>query len=105
MAMKQDKGEAVRTFVTKLKGQATNCRFVTTTECPHCEASIEANYSNAMIRDILIWGLEDTDIQVDILSIITKEMTLEESVTFVEAKEMGKQSATHISQVDGAHHS
>ena len=54
------------------------------------------NYTESMVRDALCRGLEDTEIQMDLLSDKNQDMTLEETLKFVEAKEAGKRSASRL---------
>ena len=43
-----------------------------------------------MVRDALIRGLGDSDIQQDVLGHNDQDMTLEDTIKFIEAKEAGK---------------
>ena len=45
-----------------------------------------------MVKDVLCKGLEDSDIQQDLLGNTKQDMTLDEVITFVAAKEEGKRS-------------
>jgi hypothetical protein len=45
------------------------------------------NYTEAMIRDVLCRGLEDSEIRLDLLGHVNQDMPLEEVLRFVEAKE------------------
>ena len=47
-----------------------------------------------MIKVVLCRGLEDNDIQVDLLGDRNQEMTLEQVLKFIEAKKAGKSSAS-----------
>ncbi|GFN94004.1 Zinc knuckle domain containing protein [Plakobranchus ocellatus] len=49
-----------------------------------------------MVRDSLIVGLADGDIRLDVLGQANQEMSLEETIRFIEAKESGKRSAGRI---------
>ena len=97
LSMKQDRDEPVRTFVTKLQGQASTCKYVKSHKCHTCEVMLEVNYADDIVRDVLARGLADTDIQIDLLGITEQDMSLEETVQFIEAKETGKQSASNLS--------
>ena len=50
----------------------------------------------AVLRDVLSRGLDDSEIQLDLLGDKNQEMTLEEVFKFVEAKESGKRSASRL---------
>ncbi|XP_014676386.1 PREDICTED: uncharacterized protein LOC106816320 [Priapulus caudatus] len=90
--MRQDRDEPIRSFGARLRGQAGVCKFIMT--CPGC--SDDVNYTEAVLRDVLTRGLEDTEIQLDLLGDKNQEMTLEEVFQFVEAKESGKRSASRL---------
>ena len=89
--MRQDREEAVRAFAARLRGQASVCNFQV-----ECKCAAEVDYSNVMIRDALIRGLEDEEIRLDILGQSAKDLTLEETLSFAEAKESGKRSAGRL---------
>ena len=90
--MRQDRDEPVRAFGARLRGQASVCKF--TQQCPTCEANID--YTEAMVKDVLCRGLEDSEIQMDLLGDKNQDMTLEQVLGFVEAKESGKRSASRL---------
>ena len=48
-------------------------------------------YTEAILQDVLCRGLE---IQLDLLGVKNQDMTLEQMLRFIEAKEAGKRSAT-----------
>ena len=50
----------------------------------------------AILRDVLCRGLADNEIQMDLLGDSNQDMTLEQVLRFVEAKEAGKRSAAHL---------
>ena len=81
--MRQDHDEAIRLFAARLRGQATGCQF--TMKCSHCHQ--EVNYNEEILRDVLVKGIADNDIQCDILSDSNQNRTLEEIINFVEVKE------------------
>ena len=90
--MRQDRDEPVRSYVARLKGQAGICKFIQ--KCTNCDANV--NYTDAMVKDVLCRGLGDTEIQRDLLGDKDQSMSLEDTVKFVEAKEAGKRSASHL---------
>lgn len=59
-----------------------------------CEADV--NYTEAILRDILCRGLDDPEIQLDLLGDKNQNMTLEQVFQSVEAKESGKRSASRF---------
>ena len=90
--MKQDRGEPIRAFGARLRGQAGVCKF--TQQCTNCQANVD--YTEAILRDVLCRGLEDSEIQLELLGDKNQDMTLEQTLRFVEAKEAGKRSATRL---------
>ena len=54
------------------------------------------NYTEAILRDVLCRGLEDLEIQLDLLGDNNQDMTLEQILRFIEAKEAGKRSAMQL---------
>ena len=49
-----------------------------------------------MVKDVLCRGLEDNEIQMDLPGDQNQDMSLEEALRFVEAKEAGKRSASRL---------
>ena len=92
--MHQDEGEPIRAFAARAKGQADICDFVM--ECPSCSASI--NYGRKVLRDIVVKGILDSEIQLNLMSETDQEMDLDKVLQYVEAKESGKNSVTKLSQ-------
>ncbi len=80
--MRQGRDEPVRAFGARLRGQASICKFIP--KCSGCEANVD--YTEAMVKDVLCRGLEDSDIQTDLLGDKNQDMTLEQVLRFVEAK-------------------
>ena len=84
--MHQDREETVRSFCAHQCGQAGICKF--TTQCPSCDTDV--NYTKHILRNVLTRCLADSEIQLDLLGDKNQDMTLEEVLQFVEAKESGK---------------
>ena len=99
--MKQDRDEPVRNFVARLQGQANTCDFFVTHTC-ECDITKEVSYTDVMVRDVLAKSIADTDIQIELLGVTNTKMSLEETISFIEAKEMGKASATQLSDAHSA---
>ena len=91
-AMHQDRYEPVRTFAARARGQARTCKF--TQDCPQCSTAVI--FTDTMIRDVVTRGLEDREIQQDLLGDRNQEPCLEEVIQFVESKESGKRSAIRL---------
>ena len=89
---KQDRGEPICAYRARLRGQAGVCKFIQ--KCINCDAVVD--YTKAMLRDVLCRGMEDSEIQLDLLGDKNQDMTLEQMLRFIEAKEAGKRSATQL---------
>ena len=98
--MVQDHDESVRTFAARLRGQAAVCKFSIPCTRDKCEQVV--SYQDEVIRDTLARGLADRDIQLDLLGAQGQtQMSLEETIRFVEVKEAGKRSAQTLGQSHG----
>jgi hypothetical protein len=97
--MCQDREEGVRNFAARLRGQADVCKFVV--KCS-CDPATDVNYTNQMVRDVLIRGLNDQEIQQEILGHHDQDMELDAMIRLIEAKEAGRRSQASI-MVEGAH--
>ena len=60
------------------------------------------NYTDDMVRDALIRGLGDSDIQQDVLGHNDQDMTPEDTIKFIEAKEAGKRSQATLQNPSAA---
>jgi hypothetical protein len=90
--MRQDHDEPIRNFGARLRGQAGVCKF--SIPCPHCARGV--NYTDEILRDVLTRGMADSKIQLDLLGDKNQDMNLEEVFKFIEVKEAGKRSASHL---------
>ena len=90
----QDRDEPIRSFCARLRGQANVCKY--SIDCPNCEHKVD--YTEPILRDVIIRGIEDSDIQLDLLGQTNQDMTLDEVLHFIEARESGKRSATKLLQ-------
>ena len=93
LSLKQDRDEAIRSFAAKLRGQSSICQFTKAVTC-RCGQAVEIDYSEDIIRDTLIRGLEDDEIRLDILGQCRQDLSLDDTLLFIEAKESGKRSAS-----------
>ena len=92
--MRQDRDEAIRSFGARIKGQTGICKYTTT--CPRDACNADIDYTDAILRDVLARGIADQDIQLDLLGDQNQNMSLEDMLRFVEAKESGKRSASRL---------
>ena len=97
--MQQDDDEGIRYFGASIKGQASVCKYFIS--CPSCNHDV--NYTDDIMKDVIVRGISDGEIQLDILSDHNQDMSLNDIIRYAEAKESGKRSATKIlSSVQGA---
>ena len=90
--MRQDRDEPIRSFCARLGGQAGVYKF--NIKCQGCNGDV--NYTEQIVRDLITRGLADSEIQLDLLGDRNQDMTLEEVLKFVKAKEAGKRSASRL---------
>ena len=83
----QEWEEAVRSFVARLRGLATICALSMTCTKEDCQQ--EMTYAEPSILLALVKGLYDAETKNEVLSKVL-QMNLEETVAFVEAREIGR---------------
>ena len=91
-SMRQDRDEPVRAFGARVKGQAGICKF--STKCPSCNTDV--NYTDCIIKDVVMKGIADQEIQLDLLGERDQDMSLDDLLQYIEAKESGKRSASRL---------
>ena len=92
--MRPDRDEAIRSFGARIKGQAGISKYTIKCKREVCNADID--YTDAILRDVLARGIADQEIQLDLLGDQNQDMSLEDMLKFVEAKESGKRSASRL---------
>ena len=90
--MRQDHNETIRSFGASILGQANVCQ--NNTACPSCSTIID--FTDCILQDVLARGITDNEIQLNLLGNAKQDMTSEEMLKFVESKESGKRSASHL---------
>ena len=68
--------------------------LLSTQDCPQCSTAVD--FTDTMIRDVVTRGLDDQEIQQDLLGDRNQEPCLEEVIQFVESNESGKRSAIRL---------
>ena len=91
----QQRDEPVRSYTARLRGQASVCNYNKSKRC-ECTRNVSIDYSEDMVRDAFIRGLNDPDIQQHILGQANQDMTLEETLQLAEAQESGKRSSCQL---------
>ena len=83
----QEPGEPIRNYVARLRGKAHVCNFTTKGSCGN-DACI-ADFTDDMVKMIMINGLADEDVKKDILSTIDiDDKTLADTVSLIDSKEI-----------------
>lgn len=90
--LKQDRDEPIQAFGAWLRGQACVCKY--TQQCNGCHANVD--YTETILRDVLCRGLYDPKIQMNLLANKNQDITLEQVLKFVEAKEASKRLASRL---------
>ena len=88
---KQERDEPVRQFSARLRGLAAVCDLAAT-----CTCGLPVSMVDKWVLMTLINGLYDGDTQQAVLSKVT-ELNLEDTIVFVEAREVGKHSVKVLS--------
>ena len=86
----QSPGVYIRNFYAQLHGQAKLCKYTMTAKCGGCDADINIDYSDEMIKDHLVRGISDQEILSDLLGDPKTDRTAREVVDFVANKEQAK---------------
>ena len=90
LQMKQSCDEPVRTYAARVRGKAETCSFVTSTSCV-CGKSVSCDYTEEVIRDVILAGLADLDIRREALSttdILQKKIN--DVISIIESREMAR---------------
>lgn len=89
LTTKQDHGENARAFYSKVKGKAATCSY--SVDCSSGTCTQVIDFTNIMVKDVIIAGLADEDVKKDVLGWSDlDDRSLEETITFIEAKEMAR---------------
>jgi hypothetical protein len=93
-AKKQGPDQPVQSFVAELRAIARECDFKVCvpecSECKQCRCARSVSYTDQMVRDQLVFGLADSEIQQEILA--TRDISLDDAIIFIVGKESGKWS-------------
>ena len=99
LQMHQDSGETIRNFLLRVKGKAVTCKFKI--KCTHLHAvpagqaeappNVYVDYTDEMIRHVILNGLYDDDIRTDIFSEAGLDtMLVTDLVSMIEGKELAR---------------
>ena len=89
LSTKQDHGENARSFFARINGKAATCSYVIDCNSGTCTNTVD--FTEIIVKDVLISGLADVDIKKEILGCPELDnQSVQETVTFIEAKEMAR---------------
>ena len=91
MSAAQERDEGIRQFVARLRGLAEVCNLKIETTCT-CTAIVSVLAVDKWILMLLVKNLNDSDTRQEVMSKVT-EMSLDETIAYVEAKETSKKAA------------
>ena len=87
--MRQDRDESFRSYAARVRGKAETCSYTT-----RCSCDLTINFTDIIVKDVLIAGIADLDIRRDILGIDSVlDKSLPEVITLVESREMASVTA------------
>ena len=94
LRMNQCNDEAFRTFTARVRGKAEVCGFRTDVKCS-CDQLVIADYTEEVIRDVILAGVRDTDIRREALSANgLQEGSVNDIIAFVENREMASKAVS-----------
>ena len=88
--MRQDHTEPVRHFAARIKGKAINGKFGKNVTCSRegCEQSTAVDFTDDIVKMVLLAGLSDDDVKREVLANEKLEnMSLEQTISTVEIRE------------------
>lgn len=89
LSTRQDFGENTRSYAARLKGKATTCSY--SCKCPKEGCGQIVDFTDIIVKDVLVTGLADEDIRKDVLGWGELDDTnINDTVRFIEAKEMAR---------------
>ena len=90
--MKQSPDELFRSFAARVRGKAETCQFNMKAKCD-CNRDLVVDYTEPMIRDVLLAGISDPDIRREALGTDAIQLyTLNDLVALIETKEIARNS-------------
>ena len=82
LSMKQERGEAIRSFSSKVQGKAATCGF--NIECTKAGCDQKVEFSHVVVKYVLVNGIADDDIKKEVLGWTNlDESSLAETIKFI----------------------
>ena len=90
LEMKQLRDEAFRKFASRVRGKAETCEYETSVVC-QCTTVNSVNFTDHIMRDVLLAGIYDADIRREMYGIDKiLEQSINDVIATVEKKEMAR---------------
>ena len=84
--MQQERDESFRAFASRVRGKAETCVYIT-----KCTCHREVDFTDSIIRDVLIAGMADLDIRCEVLGTSAiLERAVNDVISLGEGKEMAR---------------
>ena len=97
LEMKQLRDEAFRKFASRVRGKAETCEYETSVVC-RCTEVVSVNFTDHIMRDVLLAGIYDADIRRKMYGIDRiLEHPINDVVAAVEKKEMARDAHSAVS--------
>lgn len=91
LSIRQCDGESIRAFFARIKGKAATCAYTADCTDPNCAQAVD--FTDIIVKDVLISGLAEDEIKREVLGWSGLDAsTMEETVSFIEAKEMAREA-------------
>ena len=93
MEMKQLRDEVFRKFAARVRGKAETCEYETSVACTACTEINVINFTDVILRDVLLAGIYDSDIRREMYGLDkVLEKTVNEVIAEVEKREMAREA-------------
>ena len=87
LSLRQDHGQPIRSYAAKVKGKAQTCAFTKKCTATDCQETVD--YSEDIVKYVIITGIVDEDIKKDVLGYEGLDSkSLNDTISIIENKEM-----------------
>ena len=99
LSIRQCDGESIRTFFSRIKGKAATCSYTADCTAQNCTQTVD--FTDVIVKDVLISGLAEDEIKREVLGWSSLDKSsMEETVSFIEAKEMAREALNRHSSTN-----
>ena len=89
LQLRQHRDESFRAFAARVRGKAETCGYIT--QCSQRACGADVDYTDHVIRDVLLNGIDDLDIRREVLGIeYITTLPVNDVVALVESREMAR---------------